>query len=665
MDTDTTYPTIEDYDEIGKIFDKALDEYVSTNNVNTLEVISSSSEKRSNLASAMIHSLSLLIDSSTRLAFSKFISFDIEEGSLGQFIQATVDAFFDNDLLQTVRTFLENSKGSFGLCVATSIEAHRQVCIAAKGQTNSVAFYPRKGVICYGSEQAAVKAGLNYDTPQGTSKYKNESYGADEDAVRLDLDDLGGEICLLDWGYGSDSEPAVSPPNRHLSVDKLMGGGVNVVLFHLSIAGSTPLKTISQRLVVMENNEFIKPLLNDCDDPVLADIRDIPRICSNIQEDWKGVGLNRMTACHLAHCVRERMKGYVDGTIENHGAQVDILVTGCEVSLWVAEQFISDLKRCFPKMYLKAVSSNKLLGLFGQELSMPCVGHPLSQKALEMKDPIIIIVSHSGGTFSPLACSNLLQSFSSSIFVVTSEWDTQIGKQLRSMYSDKKDLLTSRIFSTECGVRSAEPCSVSVVATHQLLTNIFEHICVTIISDPQFRHVTGSVITERDLQTLERCNRDNIKALERIVGVDRKGIEMHDKGKAVEMELRAAGDVWSEHILENAKAYIMSITYIIVTVTLGWPFVTGLCAAAGLQHEWARYITRFVDALIYIWLPQINILILRKKQGRTLRHRMVARNVIIGDPWLFAHRHMECELKYNRYRFACSTSTLFQKHRSV
>lgn len=129
-----------------------------------------------------------------------------------------------------------------------------------------------------------------------------------------------------------------------------------------------------------------------------------------------------MTAWHLAHCVRERMKGYVDGTIENHGAQVDILVTGCEVSLWVAEQFISDLKRCFPKMYLKAVSSNKLLGLFGQELSMPCVGHPLSQKALEMKDPIIIIVSHSGGTFSPLACSNLLQSFSSSIFVVTSEW---------------------------------------------------------------------------------------------------------------------------------------------------------------------------------------------------------------------------------------------------
>ena len=53
---------------------------------------------------------------------------------------------------------------------------------------------------------------------------------------------------------------------------------------------------------------------------------------------------------------------------------------------------------------------------------MPCPGFPYSQKTMDMKDPIVIIVSHSGGTFGPLACSNLLQSFSSSIFAVTSEW---------------------------------------------------------------------------------------------------------------------------------------------------------------------------------------------------------------------------------------------------
>ena len=200
-----------------------------------------------------------------------------------------------------------------------------------------------------------------------------------------------------------------------------------------------------------------------------------------------------MSAWHLAQCIKTRMQGRIDGTVCDGTNTVDILVTGCEVSLWVAEQFVADLRKCFPKLGVLSVSSNKLLGLFGQYLTMPAMGFPFTHKTLDLKDSIVIIVSHSGGTFSPLACSNLMQSFSSSLFTVTSEWDTQVGKQLRSMYGDKNDLLTSRIFSTEVGVRPAEPCSVSVVATHQLLTNIFEHICVTIISDPHFRSVSGAV----------------------------------------------------------------------------------------------------------------------------------------------------------------------------
>ena len=346
--------------------------------------------------------------------------------------------------------------------------------------------------------------------------------------------------------------PAISPPNRNLTVDKLMNMTVNVVL----LQQSENFKPLPKRLTLLENNEFIKPLLNDCADPILADIRDIPRICADIQADWRTVGLNRMTAWNLANCVRARMKAHVDGNIKCHGNTIDVLVTGCEVSLWVAEQFAADLQKSFPQLFVKAVSSNKLLGLFGQELSMPCNGFPFSTKTLDMADPIVIIVSHSGGTFGPLACSNLLQSFSSAIFAVTSEWDTQIGKQLRAMYSD--DLLSSRIFSTECGVRPSEPCSVSVVATHQLLTNIYGHICITIISNPSFSKAAGAVIRERDLQILERCNQEGIKALEEIVGVDRKGDVIHEKRSRTELELRATGDLWADHILENAKAYIVS-----------------------------------------------------------------------------------------------------------
>lgn len=502
------------------------------------------------------------------------------------------------------------------------------------------------------SPLCTVKAGLNYETPKGKSNWSSDFKYVDEDAVRFDLDDLGGEIALLDWGYAGDNEPAVSPPNRALPVYKLMGGAVNVITLHQENAMNKS-SSLIKRLVTLENNEFIKPLLDDCDDPVLGDIQDIPKICHNIQEDWKDVGLNRMSSWHLMQCIKRRLRGKVDGSIENHAGQIDILVTGCEVSLWLAEQFVSDLQKCFPKLYVKAVSSNKLLGLFGQELSMPTIGFPYSQKGMDLKDPIVLIISHSGGTFAPLACSNLLQSFSSSIFAVCSEWDTQVGKQLRSIYSGGLDLLTSRIFSTEVGVRPAEPCSISVVATHQLLTNIFEHICMTILSDPNFRYVTGSIINERDLQTLERLNVDNIKALERIVGVDRKGTVLHDKLLHKEVELRAAGDVWSEHILENAKAYIMTFIYIVVTVTIGYPLISGLADAAGLRDERYYYITRFFDSLIYFWLPQINVMILRIIQGRNKRHRMVGRTVVIGDPCPWVAQSAEAFLSKI---FACSYS---------
>ena len=102
-----------------------------------------------------------------------------------------------------------------------------------------------------------------------------------------------------------------------------------------------------------------------------------------------------------------------------------------------------------------------------------------------------------------------------------------------------------------------------------------------------------------------------------------------------EPELRAVGSVWASHILENAKAYIMSFVYVVATVTSGYPLVTGLAMAFGLDDDKFFYITRFLDSLVYFWLPQINIFILRIIEGRNLRHRMVGRTVVIGDvPWV-------------------------------
>ena len=366
-DPAVSYPTMSEYEEITKPFENTLTELLSCPRADGdgtmgLDDISSSPEERAALSLRVAKKLreqlevlevktaSPLGDTTRRKRgphfalsrLSKFVSSDAEDAEFAQFVNNTVDAFFDNDLMFSTQLFLRDAKGSFGLAVCSSLDAHRQVCFAARGQTLSVAFYPRKGLICYGSEQAAVKAGLNFSNPGG-NLVNGESFEEDN-AVRLDLDDLGGEICLLDWGYAGDADPSISPPNRHLTVDRLMN--VNVALLHQS----QPYKPLQKRLILLENNEFVSPLGEDCEDPVLQDIRDIPRICHNLQADWKEVGLNRCTAWNLANCISARMKAIVDGKTARHGSSVDILVTGCEVSLWVAEQFVSDLSKSFPQV---------------------------------------------------------------------------------------------------------------------------------------------------------------------------------------------------------------------------------------------------------------------------------------------------------------------------
>ena len=277
--------------------------------------------------------------------------------------------------------------------------------------------------------------------------------------------DLGGEVLLLDYSKnpGGQTSP-VSKPNRQLAHHELMNGNVTVVVYKESkVTAQDP--EIYHRMIRLSRNKFIKPLPDDSKDLIHKDIQDIPRVCTNIQNDWHSdfaaTSLNRLTAHTLSRALRRLLDARV--RMERSFREVDILLTGCEVSLWLAEQFASDLQKAFPKLVTMAVSSNKLLGLYGQDVAVPSVGFPYSPKTYDLHDTIVIIVSHSGGTFAPLSCCNLLQSSTREIFAVTSEWDTQIGKQLRAM--DNMDgieqLCHSRIFSTEVGLRPAEPCSVS------------------------------------------------------------------------------------------------------------------------------------------------------------------------------------------------------------
>ena len=109
-------------------------------------------------------------------------------------------------------------------------------------------------------------------------------------------------------------------------------------------------------------------------------------------------------------------------------------------------------------------------------------------------------------------------------------------------------------------MRPTEPCSISVVATQQLPANLFECITVIILSDQLLCRATGSVLSEQDLQVLEKCNvRRNIRASTEMV-CGRNFDDITERAASgTERELWAAGGLWADHILKNTRAYIMTL----------------------------------------------------------------------------------------------------------
>ena len=628
------WPVYREYEKIGMVFEQALKEY-SLTQAASLTTIKGAKEKRTELVRAIHARIIENMDNYTQGILAPFWD-DVEEAessSLWSLISATVDAFFDNDLFTTTKIFLRQAVGSFGLAITCSEDAGHQVCLAARGQPMSVAFYPDSGLICYGSELMAVKAGVRFeslnarlkmtkklgDLTNTTSQFfvtsRRGSVPKTSKSYRLDLDDLGGEVALIDWTTFDlvSKEPVVKVSTHQES---------NI----------SP--RFEDRIMPVHVQGAADKMQEMSSDPIVDDLHDIPTALQQLQTEWKSGGPNRMAAWNLGRQLTRRLKSRAENKSYVHMGCVDILVTGCEVSLWLGEQFASDLQKAFPGLGVRAISSNKILGVFGQDLVAPAVGFPLSSETVDLKDSIVIIVSHSGGTFAPLALSSLLQSFTRNIFVVASELDTQIGKQLRDMSNEDGGIASSRIFSTNVGMRPAEPSSLSVAATHQVLTQLFQHIALVILGDQKLRHIAHAFVTVADLSILERCNVDNLSALSDIVGtqdIDGKHIETQ-----TERELRQVGRLWADHVLEIARAYLMTFTYIFITVTIGHPLVSGIATAAGLaatSHFF--YLTRFFDAAIYFFLPQINVTLVRLWQGRNLRHRMVGRTVVIGDiPWV-------------------------------
>ena len=156
VDDDLAIPPFGDFEKISTMFDSTLAAICTMNNMSPA-MVGDSKELRECLVLDTIQSIHKTLKYHKAMATLLSSTNEDEEcssrGVTDEFVRTTIDAFFDNDLLQATKYFLKNAKGSFGLFVSCSLDAHRSICIAARGQTMSIAFYPKEGLICYGSGQ--------------------------------------------------------------------------------------------------------------------------------------------------------------------------------------------------------------------------------------------------------------------------------------------------------------------------------------------------------------------------------------------------------------------------------------------------------------------------------------------------------------------------------
>ena len=407
-------------------------------------------------------------------------------------------------------------RGSVGRAKAESCTAHRHAlhghhgqqhgdCDANGGQgKQSISVGSRRGGTAANSVSALTGVAKAADMGKVTRDERIEDFGEVlKQSFRYDLDDLNGEVVRLCWGQAAEtldtpcrargtsaasqsataSRTALTRAQGNDTTATLMRYGMQltnrlVITSHVEGRLNSSLSSPLRRLLQLDGSPFVSAIPPRVSDPVGKDIKDLPSVLANIQTDWdQPVGsLNRMSAWTFTHLLRKRMRAHDNKT---HDGSVDVLIAGCEVSLWVGEQFAADLHRVFPKLRIVTYSANKLLGLLGQSFPIAQTNFPFHAGSHNLNQSLCLLVSHSGGTFATLACSNLLRSFTPHIFAVTSEWDTQIARSIRNGTSGggKKGMqVRSYVFETHVGLRTAEPCTISVAATHQLLTQILLYV---------------------------------------------------------------------------------------------------------------------------------------------------------------------------------------------
>lgn len=142
--------------------------------------------------------------------------------------------------------------------------------------------------------------------------------------------------------------------------------GLHINSFRFKLNRELKGSELWERLVPLQRNPLVQPLplLSGAAvrDPVGADIEAIPQVLARIRQEWlDGESLNRQTATAFTRMLIERMVINAQPRVMTSAdaRDVDLLIVGCETSLWIAEQWAADVTRAFPKMAVQTISANK------------------------------------------------------------------------------------------------------------------------------------------------------------------------------------------------------------------------------------------------------------------------------------------------------------------
>ena len=347
---------------------------------------------------------------------------------------------------------------------------------------------------------------------------------------------------------------------------------------------------------------------------------------------------------------------------------VSQVVAGEEASLWVAKQFVADIKMFFPSLRVMAVEANRLLSL-GEPLgrsvyfSGDLVEDGLSKASLSHS--CVLLISQSGQTYPTLHAVRILAPIcGENLWMLVGSEGTQMEMTLRKAYRSRGwSYKEDRVMVNHAGYRPAEPTSVAIIAAYHTL-NVFllrlldaaveEDCSETPKQTPSSPSTPAKpAITVMDSHGVREIRSMLVNSLHQdmvqITGCTDYGVPVDT---AVHRSIVEQGERLGRHVKEPWTILIGVALYIVFSVVLGIPLVSlvvnvvAFMVGVHLEHfsllhsepdekggQMASWliIVNMLDALLYVYMSKLLTWVLRLAQGRPLGARLGKRTMVIVD----------------------------------